>query len=99
MAPKISPSNKLKTTINSRIQKLKNYIGFTSNNHLETKNSYNKITLLGTLIIISIGVYLFSFFYNDFAQFNSDRRSSTFGFSFLILAGLLFALKQDILFI
>ena len=89
MAAKESTSNNLKENILT--QKLKSYLSSVFQNNGET--SYNKITLLGTLVLILIGIYLFSLFHQDFEKFNEGQRSSTIGSIFFIIAGSLFAFK------
>ncbi|GGG41030.1 glycosyltransferase [Bizionia arctica] len=91
MAPKITPSEE--STIKSNLQKIKEYFGFTIDDNGDTDVSYNRITLISTIALIIIGIFLFNKFHGDFAQFNEDRKSSTFGFAFLILAGILFFFK------
>jgi len=93
MDSKIITSKSLETNTKSRIQKLINYLSFASNDEGEPKSSYNKITLLGTLILITIGVYLFSIFYVDFEKFNAARKTSIIGYTFLVIAGILFVFK------
>ena len=79
MDSKITTSKNLETNTKSKIQKLINYLSFVPNAEGEPKSSYNKITLLGTLLLITIGVYLFSIFYVDFEKFNAARKSSIIG--------------------
>ncbi|TYB79233.1 glycosyltransferase [Bizionia myxarmorum] len=93
MAAKFTTPNTLESQTPNRTQKLKNFLAHTFNGSGKTQSSYNKIILISTMIFIAMGVYLFSVFYNDFEQFNADRRSSAIGLTFFIIAGSLFAFK------
>ncbi|MCX7546843.1 glycosyltransferase family 2 protein [Xanthomarina sp. F1114] len=93
MSTKIKSLKKLESTINSRIKTFKNYFGFTTDSNGDPDISYNRITLLSTLAFIVFGLWLFSVFHGDFIKFNENQRSTTFGFAFLVLAGLLFVFK------
>ncbi|SFZ93690.1 hyaluronan synthase [Flaviramulus basaltis] len=58
-----------------------------------SKNPHNKITLISTFILITIGLYFFATFHNDFEQFNTNNKSSTIGVIFIFTAGIIFAYK------
>ncbi|MEP5936517.1 MAG: glycosyltransferase family 2 protein, partial [Winogradskyella arenosi] len=44
-------------------------------------------------MLISIGIYFFYVFFNDFEKFNADRRSTTLGLTFMTVALGLFIYK------
>jgi len=68
-----------------------------TNNLFTTKakpqNLHNRIVILSTFALFSIGLYFFYVFHNDFEQFNADRRNSKLGFTFMIFALVVFVYK------
>ncbi|WP_394371661.1 glycosyltransferase [Neotamlana sargassicola] len=55
-----------------------------------SKSPENRITLIGTFLLLLLGIYFFSYFQIDFKQFNADNRATTLGLVFFIAAGSLF---------
>ncbi|MDH7911494.1 glycosyltransferase family 2 protein [Winogradskyella sp. SYSU M77433] len=56
----------------------------------KTESPQNRTVLISTFILILIGIYFFSVFHGDFEQFNAERRASTLGLTFIIIATALF---------
>jgi len=63
------------------------------NSKSKTQNFNNKIVLFSTFLLLSIGIYFFYVFFNDFEKFNANQRSSILGFAFMSLALGLFIYK------
>ena len=59
----------------------------------KTESPQNRIVLLSTFLLIIMGLYFFSVFHNDFEEFNANKMRSTLGFTFMIIATMLFAYK------
>ena len=85
MKPKESPSTNI-----SRTKKFSNRF---LNSTPKTHNFNNRIVLFSTFLLISIGLYFFYVFFNDFEKFNADRRSTTLGYAFMSIAFGLFIYK------
>ena len=56
----------------------------------KTESPQNRTVLISTFFLILIGIYFFSVFHGDFEQFNAERRASTLGLTFIIIATALF---------
>lgn len=93
MASKNFALKYFKLNLNHTIEKLKSIAIATLYGNGKTQNPHNKIVLLSTFIILTIGLYFFYVFHNDFEQFNIERRSSRLGLTFLIIAFALFIYK------
>src|SRR5690606_16243156 len=59
----------------------------------QTKISWNHVVLASTFLLLIGSVAMVYFLQSDFEQLNLDRRSSTWGFSFMMLAAALFVFK------
>ncbi|MBO6878945.1 glycosyltransferase family 2 protein [Winogradskyella sp.] len=93
MASKNNALKNLKLKLDFNLKKIKTFVNATLYGNGKTQNPHNKIVLLSTFIILTIGLYFFYVFHNDLEQFNVDRRSSTIGLTFVIIATLLFIYK------
>ncbi len=51
------------------------------------------MTLIATFVLISIGLCFFMTFHNDFEAFNANRTKSLLGYTFLVIASILFVFK------
>ncbi|WP_298554764.1 glycosyltransferase [uncultured Algibacter sp.] len=95
--PQINPS-KIKSNAKSKINTIENYISRLFHNNGKTENPQNKIILLGTFLLIALGIYSFSVFHNDFEEFNANRMDSTLGAVFGIV-GLILLVYKAIMFL
>lgn len=93
MASKLNALKYLKLNLIYNLGKIKTIAKATLYGNRKTQNPHNKIVLLSTFIIITIGLYFFNVFHSDLKQFNIDRTSSTLGLIFLIVATALFIYK------
>ncbi|MCB4799564.1 glycosyltransferase [Neotamlana laminarinivorans] len=64
-----------------------------TSNKIKSGNYSNLIVLTSTFLLILLGISFFYVFHEDFIEFNEQRRSSTLGYSFLIIASALFIYK------
>ncbi|MBF8148491.1 glycosyltransferase family 2 protein [Winogradskyella sp. F6397] len=80
-------------TLISKTKKLSNSFNLFLNSKSKTENPNNKIVLLSTFLLLSMGIYFLYVFYGDFEQFNAYKTSSSIGYAFIVLATTLFAFK------
>ncbi|NRR91052.1 glycosyltransferase family 2 protein [Winogradskyella undariae] len=83
-------SKEIPSTNLSRTKKFTNKF---LNSEPKTQNFHNKIVLFSTFLLISMGIYFFYVFFNDFEKFNANQRSSTLGYIFMTIALGLFIYK------
>lgn len=57
------------------------------------QNLKNKMALLSTFLFLSMGVYFFYVFYEDFETFNANKIVTTLGYTFMLAATALFVYK------
>lgn len=93
MALKKTPSQKLQFKTQNKVQGLKSYFSSIFHSEGKQESSYNRITLIGTLAFIIIGLYFFATFHTDFKQFNDNQVSNIIGLSFIVVTGALFVFK------
>ena len=79
--------------LNLHYNKVKTFINTVLYGNGKTQNLHNKIVLLSTFIILAIGLYFFNVFHYDLEQLNIERKSSTLGLTFMVIATLLFIYK------
>jgi hyaluronan synthase len=60
----------------------------------KTQSHHNKIVLLSTFALFSMGLYFFYVFHNDFEAFNASQRETSLGFVFMVIALSLFVYKS-----
>ncbi|RCW90235.1 glycosyltransferase [Winogradskyella arenosi] len=83
-----------KPTSSTKLSRTKKFTNkFIFNSKPKPHNFHNKIVLFSTFLLMSIGIYFFYVFFNDFEKFNADRRSTTLGFTFMTIALGLFIYK------
>ncbi|MBU2927563.1 glycosyltransferase [Winogradskyella psychrotolerans] len=93
MTSKSTSSKNNISTSKNRTKKLSNQFNLFLTSTSITENPYNKIVLFSTFLLLILGVYFLSVFYNDFEQFNADKMSTTVGYTFIVLATTLLAFK------
>ncbi len=84
-----APFHQLKQRISNR---LNSFNGFFVTKG-KTQSHHNKIVLLSTFAMFSIGLYFFYVFHNDFEELNAERINSKLGLTFMITAIILFVYK------
>lgn len=93
MAEKINHFDQLKSSLNNNLNRFKNFINSLFLTKGKTQSPHNRITLISTFLLITVGLYFFYVFHNDFEQFNATRRSTTLGLTFIVIATALFVYK------
>lgn len=93
MAPKKVTTKKLHFNTKNKVKSLKAYFNSIFHSTGKQESSYNRITLLGTLLFIIIGLYFFATFHTDFEEFNANQTSTIIGLTFLSITGVLFLFK------
>lgn len=84
-----APFHQLKQRISNRLNAFNGF--FVTKG--KTQSHHNKIVLLSTFALFSIGLYFFYVFHNDFEELNAERISSKLGLTFMITAVILFIYK------
>lgn len=77
----------------SRTKKFSNNLNSFLSSKPKPQHFHNRVVLVSTFLLISIGIYFFYVFHSDFQQFNADRISTTLGFAFMSTALGLFVYK------
>jgi len=93
MSIKKNTVQNIKSTKKNKITKIESYISSIFHNDGKTESPQNKIILLGTFLLIVLGIYSFSVFHNDFDQFNMNSMGSTLGTTFGIMGLMLLTYK------
>ena len=84
-----APFHQLKQRISNRLNAFNGF--FITKG--KTQSHHNKIVLLSTFALFSIGFYFLYVFHNDFEELNAERISSKLGLTFMITAVILFVYK------
>ncbi|WP_458628898.1 glycosyltransferase family 2 protein [Winogradskyella sp. PC D3.3] len=95
MASKKPTSKTILSNSKKRTKSISNNFNLFLNSKSKTENPNNKIVLFSTFLLLLLGVYFLSVFYGDFEQLNIDKRSSTIGLTFIVLATILMAFKAS----
>lgn len=86
-------ATKTTNTNSTKKSKLLNTINSFFHSKGITESPQNRMVLLSTFLLIGLGIYFFSVFYNDFETFNETQLSSNLGIAFIITATALFIYK------
>lgn len=88
--------NNAENTLNSSIFRISNSNSASKKVNERTKSKFGLFVLVSTFILMFIGAYSVYHLQADFDQFQLDRMNSSWGFPFLVVAGLLFAFQTGV---
>ena len=91
-----NPDLKTKQALNSSIFRISNDNAASKKVNERTKSKFGLFVLVCTFILLFVGAYSAYYLQADFDQFQLDRINSSWGFPFLVLAGVLFVFQTGV---
>lgn len=91
-----NPDLKTKQALNSSIFRISNDNAASKKVSERTKSKFGLFVLVCTFILLFVGAYSAYYLQADFDQFQLDRINSSWGFPFLVLAGVLFVFQTGV---
>ncbi|MDN3492968.1 glycosyltransferase [Winogradskyella bathintestinalis] len=93
MASKTTSSKNFLSNSKKHTKKLSTHFSLFLKGKSITESPYNKVVLLSSFLLLLMGIYFFSVFFNDLEQFSAFKKSSTLGYLFVGVASSLLAFK------
>ena len=91
-----NPDLQTKQALNSSIFRISNDNTASKKVNERTKSKFGLFVLVCTFILLFVGAYSAYYLQADFDQFQLDRINSSWGFPFLVLAGVLFVFQTGV---